>query len=137
VVETLYFVRNGAIVAVMRRVDTDPTVEAAVHDLLAGPTDTERAAGLGSSLPGAAVIDGVVAESGLAVVALGGRPEETGRNDEILAYGQIVCTLDARPEIVGVTFQYQGEAVGVPRGDGSLSTGPLTSTDYQELVGPR
>jgi hypothetical protein len=33
-----------------------------------------------------------------------------------------------------VSFRYEDEPVGVPRADGSLAAGPLTATDYAQLV---
>ncbi|WP_091461229.1 hypothetical protein [Micromonospora inyonensis] len=36
-----------------------------------------------------------------------------------------------------VTFVQGGQRLGVPRTDGSLSTGPLTAADYTAMVSPR
>jgi hypothetical protein len=107
-----------------------------VADLLAGPTDAERAAHVGSALPGTALIDGVRVEAGIAIVTLGASLEST-RNDEILAYGQIVCTLDARTDINGVVFMRGDERITVPAGDAALTKATLTTADYEVLFGPR
>jgi hypothetical protein len=136
VVETLYLVRDDAIVPVQRRVNSEPTVEHLVQDLLAGPTAIERTHGVSSALPGIAVIDHVSITDGLAVVTMGSL-EGISRTDEVLAYGQIVCTLEARTDVIGVVFMYQSEPVGVPRGDGSIATNPLTAADYEGLLQPR
>jgi spore germination protein GerM len=136
VAETIYLTKDQTIVTVSRRVDGEPTVEQTVRDLIAGPTDPERAAGIGSALPGTAVIDGVRVLDGIAIVTLGARLEGT-RNDENLAYGQIVCTLDARSDINGVAFEQGGQRISVPTGDASLSKATLTTADYEILFGHR
>ncbi len=136
-IETLCLTQDESIVSVERRTNGEPAIDALMSDLLAGPTDAEKASGLSSALPGTAVIEGVTVDSGVAVVAIGTVPEGTGRNDERLAFGQMVCTLDARDDVTGVTFANQGEQVPVPRGDGSLSKGPLTTTDYARLLATR
>ena len=60
--------------------------------------------------------------------------EAAGRNGQFLAFGQIVCTLDARGDVDAVVFERDGRAVAVPRGNGSLTKNPLTAADYQGLL---
>ena len=72
-------------------------------------------------------------QSRIAIVTIGGDLESTARTDQVLAYGQIVCTLDALPDIDGVSFMHGGEAVQVPKGDASLSKDVLTAADYSNL----
>ena len=105
-------------------------------DLLAGATDAEQNTGISSALPGANVIGGVSVTDQVATVDLGPGLDGSGRNDAVLAFGQVVCTLDSRPDIDGVVFQQNGQRVGVPRATGSLSTGPLTTADYAGLLTP-
>lgn len=136
VVETLYFTRGDRIIPVVRRLDAEPSVEETVGDLMAGPTEAEQTDRIGSALPGTALIDGVRVEAGVATVSLGASLEGT-RNDEILAYGQMVCTLDARSDVNGVVFVHDGERSAVPTGDGSLTKATLTTADYEELFAPR
>lgn len=132
--ETLYFVRDDRLVAVVRSVPAEPTLEGVLNQLLAGPTDTERADGLTSALLGPSVIIGVQLAGGQATVELASGLEGTGRTDDFLAFGQLVCTLAARPDVSTVYFVVGRERIGVPRGDGSLSIGPLTPTDYANLI---
>jgi hypothetical protein len=58
------------------------------------------------------------------------------RNDAVLACGQIVCTLTSRADIAAVSFVRDGRPLQVPRGDGTLTSQALRSTDYRSLIGP-
>jgi hypothetical protein len=61
--------------------------------------------------------------------------EGNARNDDILTYGQIVCTLTARADVNSVTFFRDDEPLKVPRADGILSSEPLRAADYSRLIG--
>jgi hypothetical protein len=133
--QTVYLVKDGKLVPVVRSVRGQSTVDTLIADLVAGPTEEELANGLTSALPGADLIGAVHVIDRQVTIAIPAGFEDTGRSDEYLAFGQIVCTLDARPDVSGVVFFDQGERVAaVPRGDLSLSTGPLTTADYAELI---
>ncbi|MEV0271482.1 GerMN domain-containing protein [Hamadaea sp. NPDC050747] len=133
--QTLYFVRDGRLVAVTRHVDNPATVDEAVAALQAGPTETERASGLATALAGTDVVTGITVAGDQASIALTAPVEGGSRADETLAYAQLVCTLTARTDIRSVVFTSNGQPIGVPRGDGALSTEPLTAADYSTLVG--
>lgn len=132
--ETLYLVRDGMLVAVSRSASEPPSIDDQLSDLLAGPTQSERSADVTSALTGLAVNPQVRLRTGEATVDVGSQPDDAGRNDQILAYGQIVCTLVSRPDVDAVAFYQNGERLGVPRADGSLVQGTLTCTDYASLV---
>jgi spore germination protein GerM len=135
--EYLYFVKDGMVRRVARHVTTAPSVSQIVHDLLAGPDADESAAGYTSALLGDRLVDAVQVTNKQATVALSAPMSDAGRNDVVLAYAQLVCTLTSLPPISGVTFTSGGAPISVPRGDGSLSQGgvPLTSADYTDLIG--
>jgi hypothetical protein len=135
VLERLYLVRDDRLVAVERRVGSTADVAALLGDLVAGPTDEERNQGLSSALTGTDLIAGVRLVAGTAEVSF--RPQAGGRTDDILAIGQIVCTLDARADVDTVRFLLDGQVLKVPRADGSLTELPLTSTDYRMLITDR
>ncbi|MEU2611037.1 GerMN domain-containing protein [Micromonospora sp. NPDC007271] len=135
--ESLCFVRGDRLVTVVRRVDYLPDVDTHLRHLLAGPGNMERDAGFTSALTGTASVAGAQLSGGVADVEVGGAGDETGRSDEILAFGQIVCTLTSRADVHGVTFRRDGQPLEVPRADGSLSRLPLTATDYAPLIGRR
>ena len=131
VVELLYLVRDEQLVAVQRRVGSTD-VGALLDELVTGPTDEERNDRLSSALTGTDLIAGVRLISGTAEVSF--RPQAGGRTDDILAIGQIVCTLDARVDVDTVRFLLDGQVLKVPRADGSLTELPLTVADYRTLI---
>ncbi|MFJ8577855.1 GerMN domain-containing protein [Micromonospora sp. NPDC093277] len=135
--ESLCFVREDRLGTVVRRVDYLPDVDTHLRHLLAGPGNTERDAGFISALTGTASVAGARLSGGVAEVEVGGAGDETGRSDQILAFGQIVCTLTSRADVHGVTFRRDGQPLDVPRADGSLSRLPLTAIDYAPLIGRR
>ncbi|TCC00556.1 hypothetical protein E0H26_02425 [Micromonospora zingiberis] len=137
VTEVLYFARDDRLVPVIRRIDELPTAAAQLRDLLAGPTHPERDDGLTSALPGALSNALVELVDGQARVTVTPAAADTGRIDEMLAYGQIVCTLTARTDVNAVIFLRDGAPLSVPRGDHSLSPDPLTMADYAVLISLR
>lgn len=134
ITETLYLVKGGMLVAVRRKVPAEPEVNGVLTDLLAGPTDNEKGTGIGSALLGSKVIAAVQVRDGIATVELSDNLEGTGRNDDVLAFGQIVCTLTTRPGIAWATFTRAGQRIEVPRGDGSLTADPLNAASYSRLI---
>ncbi|GAA0369894.1 hypothetical protein GCM10009541_10510 [Micromonospora gifhornensis] len=134
VTEVLYFSREDRLVPVIRRIDEVPTVDVQLRDLLAGPTHTERDDGLTNALTGALSNAEVELVDGQARVTVTPTVADTGRTDEMLAYGQIVCTLTARADVDAVIFLRDGAPLSVPRGDHSLSSDPLTAADYAVLI---
>ena len=134
--EYLYLVKNDNLVRITRHMTNTPTIDSVLKDLFAGPDDTETAAGYTSALLGPSVVNSVKTNGGQAVVALAAPVADDARNDIILAYAQLVCTLTALPQITGVTFTNNGQPTSVPRGDGSLSALPLTAIDYADLLAP-
>ncbi|NUR69704.1 MAG: GerMN domain-containing protein [Hamadaea sp.] len=133
--EVLYFILAGRLVPVTRRVDLQPSVTELISALRAGPAPTEREAGLTTALGGTDVVAAVSISGSRVELALAAPVEGSGRADEALAYAQLVCTLTAHADIQDVVFTRDGSPVGVPRGDGSLSEGPLTADDYSRLLG--
>jgi hypothetical protein len=132
--EQLCMVRGGALVTATRPVDIEPNPQRLLVDLLAGPTPAERADGITSALLGGNVVEGMQVLGGQAIIDLSDAME-AGRTDEVLAYAQLVCTLTRHPDIDGARFTRNGNQIAVPRGDGSLTDGPLTAADYALLMG--
>ncbi|MET8351674.1 GerMN domain-containing protein [Micromonospora sp. NPDC005206] len=135
--ETVCLVRDNRIVSVVRRVDRVPTVEDQLRHLLAGPGTAERDSDLTSALPGAVNAAGATVSGTQARVAVDAPDDDAGRSDEVLAFGQIVCTLTGRDDVTTVVFLRDGKPLAVPRADGSLSEQPLTRADYAPLITPR
>jgi hypothetical protein len=132
--ERLCFVRDGRLARIFRRVPSPVSSQEQLEALLNGPTASEAAEGLSNTLPGTASMVQISLSGGRAVIEIGDRSAHGVRTDEILAFGQIICTLASRPEIGTITFTSRGQPLGVPRQDGSLTTGPLTVADYADLM---
>lgn len=132
--ESLYLIRDGSLVAVQRRLAAEPDPQRLLGDLLAGPTEAEQDRGLSTALGGRGVVASVQLLGGTAYVELPAGIEGTGRNDDVLAFGQIVCTLTSRRDVTGVVFTRQGARIGVPLPDASLSQEPLRAADYATLI---
>lgn len=131
--ERLFLVRDGRLVESVRHVPALPELSQLIADLVAGPNDEEKAAGMASALLGTSLVTGVAVDGDHALVDLASS-EAIARTDDILAYGQIVCTLTTRPGVVGVQFTSDRDPVDVPNGDAVLSPGPLTCADYATLT---
>lgn len=130
----LWLVRTDRLVPVQRRLPLPGSPRQVLEQLFDGPTEAERAAGLSSALPSALELEGIEVRDRLAVVTLEGLGDQV-RTDANVAFGQIVATLDARPEIDGVRFRTPDGDVQVPRGDGSLTDAPVNRASYAELIG--
>jgi Sporulation and spore germination len=131
--ETLFMIKDGALVPQVRHIAAESSVDELIADLLAGPTEVESDKGLSSALVGVNVL-AVHVDSGLVTVDLAAPIAGSGRNDELLAYAQVVCTLTTRRDVQMVTFTRAGKPIDVPRGDSSVSPGPLTAGDYANLI---
>jgi spore germination protein GerM len=136
VAEVLCFARDNRLVEVVRRVNSVRSPAQQIEDLVAGPTESERNNGITSTLTGLTLTVDAPIGSGQATVEVAEAEEGGARSDEVLVYGQIVCTLTSRADIASVTFVSGGTRLDVPRADGSLAQGPLRADDYRELTGP-
>lgn len=84
----------------------------------------------GNPLGDTDVIREVTVVRGLATVDLAESFSELAGPAQQVALAEIVYTATARPGVGQVRFTLGGEPVAVPRGDGSLSSEPLTRSDY-------
>lgn len=132
----LYLVRQDTLEPVLRHVDTPPTVRELVAYLEAGPSHAERAAGYRSALTDTDLVADVQLVGRIAVVGLADSFDLAGRPNDVLAFAEVVCTLALHPSVDGVVFTRDGQRVGIPRDDGSLSEEPLTEADYRGLLSP-
>jgi hypothetical protein len=125
----LWYVQGDRLVPVTRPVGGGGprSVLAALFD---GVTEPERAGGLSSALTGV-TFRSVDVTDRIAVVTLEGLNEQV----QVTAFGQIVVTLDGRPDVDGVRFRAAGTDIQVPRGDGSLTDAPVNRQSYAELLG--
>jgi spore germination protein GerM len=131
----LYFVGADRLVAV-EHLEAGPTDgSTALRRLLAGPTEREADRGLGTALSSAHAARLIDVQNGLARVGLADDFHDGTIPDQATALAQIVLTLTDAPAIDRVSFVVDGNNVAVPRGDGSLTDGPVARDDYA-LVAP-
>lgn len=102
--------------------------------LLQGPTEAEFGAGTRTAISPQTTLRSVRLEGDAAVVDLSGALVEVGGEEQILAVGQIVLTATAVPGVGRVRFLLEGQAVEVPRADGTLTSETLRATDYAALL---
>lgn len=130
---SLCFARAGGLVVV--QASLDPTSELLdVVDALSDLPDTA-----GSSVRTAIGEPPLVSEvrlvAGVAQVDLLPGITALGGDEQVMAVAQVVCTLTARPGVGLVSFTLEGSPIDVPRGDGSLTGGPVSRDDYADLLG--
>ena len=131
--QRLYFLRDGQLVPVVRPA-AQVTPETVLADLLGGPLPPEQDRGLSTALPSGGE-PGLVALTGRsALVDLGDRLLESGRDDQVTALAQVVLSLTALREVETVRFVQDGAPVDVPRADGQVVDVPLRGEDYRDLL---
>ena len=102
--------------------------------LLAGPTETELGAGLRTAISPQTELRSARREGDTAVVDLSAAFVEVGGQEQILAVAQIVLTATTVPGVTRVRFLLEGQAVEIPRADGTLSSESLGAADYEGLL---
>lgn len=135
VAQVLCLVRDNQLVQTVRRAGAVPDPQRQLDQLVAGPIPAEQTRGLSTALAATALTVRLPPGGTTADVEVGESGEGAARSDEVLAYGQIVCTLTSRADIAAVTFSRNGQPLQVPRGDLILSGDPLRAADYRSLMG--
>jgi len=102
--------------------------------LLQGPTQAEFAAGTRTAISPQTVLRSARLGGDSAVVDLSGALVEVGGEEQILAVAQIVLTATAVPGVGQVRLLLEGQAVEVPRADGTLTSETLRAADYAGLL---
>jgi hypothetical protein len=125
----IFLLRDSLVVAVQRQVPMPGTPKQVLEQLFAGPTGAERDVGLSTALPNAIRLVDVAVQDRIALVTLDGLDEQI-RTDQVVAFAQIVATLDGRPSVDGVRFRTGDGDLQVPRGDGSLTDAPVNRGSY-------
>ena len=102
--------------------------------LLKGATEAEFAAGIRSAISPQTTLLSARLEGDTAVADLSGALVEVGGEEQILAVAQLVLTATAVPGVGQVRFLLEGQAVEVPRADGTLTSETLRASDYAGLL---
>jgi hypothetical protein len=131
---TIFLVQGDRLAAAGRELPAPVSAQSVLESLVSGPTDSEVALGLRTALLADDLIRSVGVVGGIATVDLGPAFAEIGGRDQILALAQIVSTLTGLPGVGRVTFTLGGSQVGVPRGDGAITTGSVSRDDYAPLA---
>ena len=131
---TVFFVRAGQLVQAGRTA-LRGDAHAALQNLLSGPSEQELAAGLRTAITGPADVRLVRIAGATAQIDLAAPFVAIAGQEQILAVAQVVLTATSVAGVSDVRFTLEGQPVDVPRGDGTLSPGPLTSLDYASLRG--
>lgn len=132
---TVFMLQGDKLAPVMRSIPAPATVGSALATLIQGPTDTEAAQGLRSAVSAQANVSGAQVTDSVATVDIAGDVfASTGAQDQIRALAQIVYTATSVPDVGSVQFRIDGSGAGIPRGDGSTTTGPVNRGDYAALA---
>jgi hypothetical protein len=130
----IFLVRAEQVVEVRRAALRGSLVER-LNLLLEGPTQAEFGAGTRTAISPQTALRSARTEGDTAIVDLSGALVEVGGQEQILAVAQIVLTATAVPGVGQVRFLLEGQAVEIPRADGTLTAETLRATDYQSLRG--
>ena len=130
---TVYFVRDEGIVSTVAPVErtvrgrgTTSLVTAALRELLAGPTDTERASGLTTAIPEGTTLRSVRLERGTVIADFTRAVESGGGSASMLArFWQIVYTATQFPAAPQVRILIEGQQRESMGGEGVVIDRPI------------
>jgi spore germination protein GerM len=131
----LYFVDDAGALAPVVRTNPDPLGPGeTLRELLAGPNAVEAELGLATAIPPGTNARAAVLSGDLVVIELAGSVVEASRIDAVAAIAQLVFTVTELGDVTQVLFRLADESVEVPRGDGTLTAGPVERGDYASLA---
>jgi hypothetical protein len=109
-------------------------LDALLGQLATGPTAGERDAQLATALPPGVRLSVAGVDDGTVTIDLAGPGEAPSGEQSRLAVGQIVLTATSMPGVDAVLLTRAGEQLEAPLPSGELTTDPLRSADYDELL---
>jgi germination protein M len=132
----VWFARGDRLVAARRiHARTLGVATAALEELLAGPTRSERAAGLTTAVPSGTRLLGISIKGGVATADLTSEYQSGGGSLSMqVRLGQVVYTLTQFPTVRRVRFQLDGAPVDVFSSEGIVLDHPVGRSDYENLV---
>jgi germination protein M len=139
---SVYFLRQERrgprLGAAHREIDgqTAGTAEAAVRELLLGPTQKEIDAGLTTAIPANTEILNLDLDepAKLATVDLSAAFARDGQDVEVARLAQVVFTLTQFPQIERVGITVEGQPLPLRDADGNPLPGPAARADYDHLT---
>ena len=132
----MYFLRDEKVGPAGRSVpQTQTPAQAAMQELLKGPTGQDTSAGLSTTIPAGTTLNSVSIDQGTATVDLskefgsgGGSASMQGR------VAQVVYTLTQFPTVTAVNFEIAGQPVTTLGGEGLVLDHPQTRADWEALT---
>jgi hypothetical protein len=131
----VFLVQAERLVPVVRRA-APGDVTGVLARLLAGPRQEEFATGIRTAISPETELRSASLTGDTATVDLTAALVEVGGEEQILAVAQIVLTATAVPGVAQVRVLLAGQAVQIPRADGTLTSDTLRSKDYEALLRP-
>lgn len=117
--------------------DVAALAEAALNELMIGPTVEEREFGLASAIPTGTMVNGVTIDNGVATVDLSQDFQSGGGSlSMLLRVTQVVCTVTQFDEIESVAFAITGKKVDTIGGEGVVVDPPVNRADFEGQLPP-
>jgi hypothetical protein len=114
---------------------TKAVAAAAVRALIAGPSDAQRSAGVGSVVPAAAQLLGINIVDGVATVDLSSEFASGGGSlSQQMRLAQLVYTLTQFPTVDAVRLRLDGKDVSVFSGEGIVLPDPMRRRNFADLL---
>lgn len=132
----VYLFRNNTLTEVTRRTNTGRDINSVLNQLLAGPTEEERAAGYTTFIPPQTRLLRVQVGTGnTLIVELSKEMDSVGGSTSKAAYAQLVFTATSLPNVTQVQFRTDGNPVAVPTDNGNVPIADRTSYNMPYVVG--
>lgn len=132
----IYLVRDEKVGVAARQVPkTAQVAQAAMRELLAGPSASERSWGFSTTIPAGTRLNGVTVRDGLATVDLSPEFERGGGSLSMqLRAAQVVFTLTQFRSVNRVAFRIDGKPLRMLGGEGLILDPPTTRSDYPDVT---
>lgn len=130
----IWLVRDDELVTTRHLIEAPATAQAALTELLAGPTSAEQERSLRSAIPDASVVIDVELLRGVATVDLSPSFSDIPAQDQVFAVGQIVLTMTDLRGVGRVRFVVDDAQIAVPLPSGDTSEDTVSREDYLAMA---
>jgi hypothetical protein len=125
-VKVFFFGPTNHLQPVQRNVSTPAPLTAILAAMLAGPSKSEAATGIGTAIPNDVAVLSASLKANVVTVNMNAAFGAITGNNEVEAVAQVVATVAAAyGSDTGVLFEIQGHRTSVPVANGSLQPGPV------------